>query len=54
MLFINKEGEVVHIQHSTTPESLDLISPKYPTQKVLEIRGGLSKQLGLEVGNLLL
>jgi len=51
MLFIDKNNKIVAIKHSTTPESLDLISSEHKITKVLEINGGLSKSLGIEIGN---
>ena len=51
MLFVDEAGRIVHIAHSTTPLSLTRIPSRYPVLAVLEIRGGLSRELGIEVGD---
>ena len=51
MLFIDYAGTVVHIEHNTTPGSLDLLGSDTPTRYVLEINGGQAQQLGIELGD---
>ncbi len=52
MIFIDQEGKVAHIEQNAKPESLDIISSVYPVLKVLEINGGLTKELGIKAGDL--
>ncbi|MFT5703794.1 MAG: uncharacterized membrane protein (UPF0127 family) [Rickettsiales bacterium] len=54
MIFINKAGEIVSIKKRARPESLDTISSDHVVQKVLEINGGLTDKLGIEVGDMIL
>ena len=51
MLFVDESGKIVNIAHSTTPLSLTRIPSRYPVLAVLEIRGGLSRELGIKVGD---
>lgn len=51
MLFIDTNNEIISIKRNATPYSLDIISSEKPVVKVLEINGGLSKNLGIEIGN---
>lgn len=51
MLFINKDKEIVYIKENATPYSLESISFPKPVKYVLEINGGKSKQLAIEVGD---
>ena len=45
MIFFNKKGQITHIHHQAQPESLEIISSKYPASRVLEINAGLAKEL---------
>ncbi|MFT6346683.1 MAG: uncharacterized membrane protein (UPF0127 family) [Myxococcota bacterium] len=51
MIFIDDEKKIIHIQHSTVPESLEIISSKFPALKILEINGGLAKKLSIKVSD---
>lgn len=51
MLFIDSSGKIVYIVHNTVPLSRTPIGPDVPVRAVLEIRGGMAKQLGLAVGD---
>lgn len=51
MLFIDKNGKIVKIAKSAKPLSKKLISSKVKAKMVLEINGGLSQELGIEVGD---
>ncbi len=51
MLFIDETGKIISIKNDTTPESLDIISSGKPVKKVLEINGGLTKKLGIKIGD---
>ncbi|MDX2082583.1 MAG: DUF192 domain-containing protein [Rickettsiales bacterium] len=50
MLFIDSDDIIVNIEHNAQPYSLDIISSQKPVKKVIEINGGISKKLGIEVG----
>ena len=51
MIFINRERKIVGIVHETVPFSLDGRSVSVPSQYVLEINGGLSRQSGFKAGD---
>jgi uncharacterized protein len=51
MLFIDYAGAVVHIEHTTTPGSLDLLGSDTPTRYVLEINAGQAQGFGIELGD---
>lgn len=54
MIFINSDLEIVSIQRNAQP-CKDFICESYPSAKpaqyVLEINGGLSKELGINIGD---
>ncbi len=50
MLFIDETGTVQNIARETTPLSLDSVFGGSEILQVLEINGGLSAQLGIDVG----
>jgi len=50
MIFIDENDIIVHIEHRTTPKSLDLISSQKPAVSALEINGGLAEKMGIKVG----
>jgi hypothetical protein len=50
MLFIDDANIIVNIKTDATPKSLEVISSEKPVKKVVEINGGLSKKLGIEIG----
>lgn len=54
MLFIAQDGRVTRIARSTTPKSLATISSMGTVAAVLEIGGGESKRLGIDVGDTVL
>lgn len=54
MLFIAADGRVTRIARNTTPQSLATISSMGSVTAVLEIGGGESKRLGIEVGDTVL
>jgi len=47
MLFINEQGEIVHIAPDTTPKSLATISADVPVKAVLELPAGTCKKQGI-------
>jgi uncharacterized membrane protein (UPF0127 family) len=51
MLFIDKNYKIIEISHNNKVDSLEVISSKKPASKVLEINGGLAKELGIVIGN---
>lgn len=51
MLFIKADGTVESIAERTTPMSQRSVPSEGPVRYVLEINGGLSDELGIEVGD---
>ena len=51
MLFIDDSGTIVKIAQRTTPLSENVIGSGAPVRYVLEIRGGRSEELGIQVGD---
>ena len=51
MVFIDENFQIVDIYENAFPLSEESILSKVPAKYVLEIRGGLSKSLGIEIGN---
>ncbi len=51
MLFIARDGRIVHIAQRTVPGSLDTISSEGPVKAVLEVNGGTAARLGLQPGD---
>lgn len=51
MLFLVGDGRIVYIHHNAQPHSLTAISPAAAAVAVLEINGGLSRRLGIKVGD---
>jgi len=51
LIFINDQGIVAHIHENAVPLSEDLLPSVHPIRAVLEINGGMSKKLGLQVGD---
>ena len=51
ILFLDTKGRVVHVHHNAQPRSLIPIAPKVAAHAVLEINGGLSRELGIRPGD---
>jgi uncharacterized membrane protein (UPF0127 family) len=51
MLFIDKDGRIVHIAERTVPYDFTPISSLGPVTRVLEVNGGTSDQLGIHDGD---
>ncbi len=51
IVFIDKDDVIVNIVTNTTPYSLDLIPSEAKVNKVLEINGGITKKLGIKIGD---
>ncbi len=54
MLFIRNDGIIDHIHINAEPESLEPIKSKATVRAVLELAGGESKKLGINVGDRIL
>jgi uncharacterized protein len=54
ILLIGADGRIDYIAPRATPLSLDIISPPKPALEVLELKGGVSEQLGIRVGDVVL
>ena len=51
MLFLDEKGTVIAIAENARPGSTRLISPGFPIASVLELNGGIAKELGLKPGD---
>ena len=51
MIFIRGDGRISNIAESTKPMSTRIIPSQGPVRAVLEIAGGTTKRLGIEVGD---
>ena len=51
MLFLDEKGVVLAIAENARPGSTRLISPGFPIASVLELNGGIAKELGLKPGD---
>lgn len=51
IIFIGSDGRIVNIAENTTPYSLEPVLSTAPVAAVLELRGGLTAQLGIKAGD---
>jgi uncharacterized membrane protein (UPF0127 family) len=51
LLFINEHGRIEYIAARATPLSLSIIESPKPSLAVLELKGGASEELGIQVGD---
>jgi uncharacterized membrane protein (UPF0127 family) len=51
MIFFDKEGRIIHIEHTATPYTEETISSGGAAQGVLELAGGTSRRLGIAAGD---
>ncbi|MCE2407639.1 MAG: DUF192 domain-containing protein [Pseudomonadales bacterium] len=51
MWWVDTNSTIRHIEHHTTPHSLESISYPRPVRAVVEINAGLSRLLGISVGS---
>lgn len=51
MIFIKRDGRIHHIHSNAKPHDLNSIKSNGPVIAVLEINGGMAKELGIEVGD---
>lgn len=54
MLFFAGDGRILRIVANTTPLSTDIISSESEVAGVLELKGGATRRMGVEVGDRLL
>ena len=52
ILFVRPNGRILKIEHSAKPYTLRLSSSEAPVSAVVELRGGLSRQLGIRPGDI--
>lgn len=53
IIFINPDGTIANIARDTVPYSLDSVSSINPAIAVLEVRAGLTKELGIKKGDII-
>ena len=51
MLFLDDDGTVLGIAENARPGSERLITPGFPIASVLELNGGIAKELGIKPGD---
>jgi hypothetical protein len=51
MVFIGQDGVIKNIAENTVPESEATIDPGQPVRATLELQGGITEKLGIEVGD---
>ncbi len=51
IIFLNRKGIIKHIAKSTVPESRDYIHSTVPVISVLEVNGGVTDNLNIQVGD---
>ena len=51
MVFIGEDGVITHIAENTVPESLANISSGGPARATLELQGGITAKLNIDVGD---
>lgn len=51
MIFIGQQGDIINIHHSATPQSLNFVPSGGPVTAVIELNGGMSKELGIVPGD---
>tara|TARA_B100000686_G_scaffold266627_1_gene281517 strand:+ start:709 stop:1176 length:468 start_codon:yes stop_codon:yes gene_type:complete len=51
MLFVDKTGKILQIEHATVPMSVDPIPGNKPALSVIELNAGIAKELGIFVGD---
>jgi len=51
MLFFDSSNKLVYIHENAIPHDLTLIGPHVPVRYVLEIAGGLTRDLGITIGD---
>ena len=51
MLFIDADGQIVHIHENAIPQDLTPVPSQKPAKSVLELNGGIAKKMGIQVGD---
>ena len=51
MLFLDRDGRILHMAERTTPLSTEVISSRFRVKAVLEVIAGTAERLGLRVGD---
>ncbi len=51
IIFVAPDGKILNIAQQTTPYSLEPVLSIAPVGAVLELRGGLTAQLGIKAGD---
>lgn len=51
MMFVSAKGEIVYIARNTTPNSEQPISASQPVRAVIEVLGGLTAKLNINIGD---
>jgi uncharacterized membrane protein (UPF0127 family) len=51
MVFIDPDGTIHHIAENTVPQSLAIVDSQGPVQATLELQGGITEKLGIQVGD---
>ena len=51
MLFLDRDGTILHIAERTTPLSTEVISSRFRVKAVLEVIAGTAERLGLRAGD---
>jgi len=51
MLFVDKTGKILQIEHATVPMSIDPIPGNKRALSVIELNAGIAKELGIFVGD---
>ena len=51
MIFIDKNNKIINIKTGAKKLSLQIISSKYPVNKVLEIKAGLAEKFNIKIGD---
>ena len=51
MVFINQDGRVRRVVENTVPQSLAIIDSNGPVKATLELRAGITRELGIHAGD---
>jgi uncharacterized membrane protein (UPF0127 family) len=51
MVFIDPDGTIHHIAEDTVPQSMAIVDSDGPVRATLELQGGITEKLGIEVGD---
>ncbi|MEQ8334158.1 DUF192 domain-containing protein [Nisaea sp.] len=51
MLFLDRDGTILHMAEHTTPHSTAVVSSRFRVKAVLEVVAGTADRLGLRIGD---